>query len=147
MRICLLCVGKSSTKHLEPALQEYLQRLKPFSNVSIEVIPSSDTDSESSQLLKRLDGQDVVVLLDERGQEWSTPELAERIERWQNQGTKSVVMVVGGAFGVSQAVRDRADMVWSLSQLVFPHELVRLIVIEQLYRAYDVLRGGKYHHD
>lgn len=138
MRIRVLCVGKPTTKHLEPALQDYLTRLRPIAPVSIEVIAGSDADTESTQLLKRLSIQETVVLLDERGHQWSTSEFAEQIEQWQNHGVKSVVLVIGGAYGVNQAVQDRANVVWSLSRLVFPHELVRLLVVEQLYRAYCV---------
>jgi 23S rRNA (pseudouridine1915-N3)-methyltransferase len=147
MRIRVLCVGKQSTKHLEPAIRQYLQRLESIASVGIETVASSNIEDESTQLLRRLNKQELVVLFDERGKQLTTPALAQHIENWQNSGTKSVTMIIGGAYGVSQAVTDRADIVWALSRLVFPHELVRLIAIEQLYRAYDILRGGKYHHD
>jgi 23S rRNA (pseudouridine1915-N3)-methyltransferase len=147
VRIKLLCVGKTSTKHLEPALNEYLQRLRPYVSCTVDVVPGSDADAESAQLLKRIAPQDTVVLLDERGKVWSTPELAQQIDAWQNNAIKSIVFVIGGAFGVNETLRQRADSTWALSRLVFPHELVRLIVVEQLYRAYNVLGGGKYHHD
>ncbi len=114
--------------------------------MDIVVVPSSELATESQKLLSRLSPDDVVVLLDERGKQWSTPELSGQIESWQNQAAKSVVFVVGGAFGVTDDLPNRANHVWSLSTLVFPHEQVRLIVAEQLYRAYDLLHGGKYHH-
>ena len=146
MRIRLLCVGKGRTKHLDGALDDYLKRLTPLVRIDDEIVPSSGTTTETAMLLKRISDDEYVVLLDERGTLMTTPDVAARIERWQNDAVKTVVIIIGGAHGVGPEVHDRADLVWSLSPLVFPHELARLIVVEQLYRAYDLLRGGKYHH-
>lgn len=147
MKLTLLCVGRPRTQYLESAIDEYVTRLSRWVTFSIDVVPSSDLETESTKLLSRIRPDDMVVLLDERGVEWSTPELTGAIETWQNQSVKSVVLVVGGAYGVGAMVTQRANHVWALSRLVFPHEMVRLIVAEQLYRAYDLLNGGKYHHD
>ena len=147
MRIRVLCVGKVRTKHLESAIEEYLTRLAGAVRVEIEVVPASNITDETTALMKRLTADEYVVLLDERGMLLSTPELARRIEDCQNDAVKRVTFVIGGAHGVEPELSKRAQFVWSLSPLVFPHELVRLLVIEQLYRAYDILRGGKYHHD
>lgn len=146
MKLTLLCVGKPRTQYLEPAIEAYGARLKHWVSYDIVVVPASTIEQEASKLLARIQPDDRVILLDERGAEWSTPELAKQVENWQNQSVKSVVFVVGGAFGAHDSMQQRADSVWSLSRLVFPHELVRLLVSEQLYRAYDVLHGGKYHH-
>ncbi|MCA9331019.1 23S rRNA (pseudouridine(1915)-N(3))-methyltransferase RlmH [Candidatus Saccharibacteria bacterium] len=146
MRVRLLCVGKERTKYLDQAIAEYGKRLRPTVRVEIETVPASETTQETNSLLKRIVDDEYVILLDERGVLLSTPELAERIQELQNDAVRSVSFVVGGAHGVSAELRRRADMEWSLSPLVFPHELVRLVVMEQLYRAHDILRGGKYHH-
>ncbi|MBQ6130390.1 23S rRNA (pseudouridine(1915)-N(3))-methyltransferase RlmH [Candidatus Saccharibacteria bacterium] len=87
-----------------------------------------------------------VIVADERGKIISSPELSEKLEREFNQA-KEVVIIIGGAYGVSEEVRERADFVWSFSKLVFPHSLARLIVAEQIYRAQEISRGGKYHHE
>jgi 23S rRNA (pseudouridine1915-N3)-methyltransferase len=99
---------------------------------------------ESERLLKRLKQDDFVILLDERGNNLSSPELAALL---QGRGDHQVVIIIGGAFGVTPELRERADVVWSLSRLVFPHQLVRLILAEQLYRAQEITRGGQYHHE
>jgi Uncharacterized conserved protein len=103
-------------------------------------------DAESELLLKSLDPVDYVVLLDERGKMLSSPELAAVIEQRAINGAKKIHFVIGGAFGVNDAVRKRADLVWQLSKLVFPHQLVRLMLAEQVYRASTIIRGEKYHH-
>lgn len=146
MRIRLLCVGKTRTKYLEDALAEYVKRLSPMVRLDVDVIPASGVKAESAMIAKRLKKDEHVILLDERGTLLSTPQLAEVLHGLQNASVHAVVFVLGGAHGVDEAVSDRADYVWSLSPLVFPHEIVRLLVVEQLYRAYDLNRGGKYHH-
>ena len=147
MKLTILCVGKTRTEQFEPAIERYVDRLKRWVKLDIDVIPASDVEQESAKLLDRFGVDDTVILLDETGDNWSTPELAVRIEQCRNQSVRSLIFVIGGAYGVSGAVAQRANYVWSLSRLVFPHELVRLMLSEQLYRAYDVLHGGKYHHD
>lgn len=99
---------------------------------------------ESDRLLGRLSPDDFVILLDERGRNLSSPELSTVIMEHTSQ---SIVFIIGGAYGVTDDVRRRANLVWSLSKLVFPHQLVRLILTEQLYRAQEIARGGKYHHE
>ena len=101
---------------------------------------------ESENLLSHIHSTDAVVLLDERGANLSSPALSEKLQSYMNQATHNLIIVIGGAFGVNQDVFKRADFVWSLSPLVFPHQLVRLIVIEQLYRAHTIIAGEKYHH-
>ncbi len=92
------------------------------------------------------DEKDFVIVLDEIGKELSSPELANFIEKRCMDSGKRVVFIIGGAYGVDQKVKERADFVWSLSKLVFPHELVRIILVEQLYRACTIIRNEKYHH-
>lgn len=92
------------------------------------------------------DEKDFVVVLDERGKELSSMELAQFIEKRCMDSGKRVVFVIGGAYGVEQTVKDRADFTWSLSRLVFPHELVRIILAEQIYRACTIIKNESYHH-
>lgn len=101
---------------------------------------------ESQVILEAIDPADYLVLLDERGKMLSSPDLAGLIEQRALQGSKRIHFVIGGAYGVSQALRTRANLVWQLSKLVFPHQLVRLILAEQVYRACTIIRGEKYHH-
>lgn len=91
-------------------------------------------------------GQQYVILLDERGKNLSSPELSEALSR-QFVNSKEVVIIIGGAFGVSEEVRQKSNLVWSLSRLVFPHQLVRVMLAEQIYRAQEIAVGGKYHHE
>ncbi|MEO8863260.1 MAG: 23S rRNA (pseudouridine(1915)-N(3))-methyltransferase RlmH [Candidatus Saccharimonadales bacterium] len=142
----IFAIGKSKTEYHEDAIADYQKRLSRWTNLKWDVMPSSDIETESKKILGRLSTDVCVVLLDERGIEWSSPRVAEFIEDSQNNSIKDIAFIIGGPHGVTDELRDRADVVWSLSHLVFPHEMVRLIVAEQLYRAYDMLHGGSYHH-
>jgi 23S rRNA (pseudouridine1915-N3)-methyltransferase len=110
-------------------------------------MPSADTlEKEGEAILKLIKDGDKVVLLDERGKDVDTSAFSAMLGRHLQEGTKRLVFVIGGAFGVSDTVRERADATLKLSSLVLPHMLVRLILVEQLYRAASILEGGKYHH-
>lgn len=101
---------------------------------------------EGEMITGFLQKDDYLVLLDEHGKQLSSPELANFIQQRANESAKTIVFLIGGAFGVSDEVKKRANYQWSLSKLVFPHQLVRLIVAEQLYRACTIIRNEKYHH-
>jgi 23S rRNA (pseudouridine1915-N3)-methyltransferase len=103
-------------------------------------------EKEAQRILHRLKPGDFVVVLDERGKAWSSADLARELTRWQNHHP-SVALVIGGPEGLTDEVRQRANQVWSLSALTFPHGLVRVIVVEQLYRAWTILQGHPYHKD
>lgn len=144
MKITIISVGKPHDSTISEAIATYETRLKKHCSLAWELIPPSDKGQESRRILDRLKGY--VILLDETGRLLSTPDVSAHIERLQNGSIKELSIVIGGAYGVSDELNQRADFVWSLSPLVFPHQLVRLILVEQLYRAYDLLSGGKYHH-
>jgi 23S rRNA (pseudouridine1915-N3)-methyltransferase len=144
MKITILTVGKAHDRTLADAIAEYQLRLQNQVKLQWVFISVSEKQQESAELLKRLRGY--VILLDETGTMLTTPQFAEHLERLQNNSVKELMIVIGGSYGVSETVKNRADFVWSLSRLVFPHQLVRLILAEQLYRAYDLLAGGRYHH-
>lgn len=102
--------------------------------------------AEGSLITQQLTKEDYLILLDERGKNISSPELATTIQQRGNESTKRIVFVIGGAFGVDETVFRRANYVWSLSKLVFPHMIVRLVLAEQIYRACSIIRNEKYHH-
>ena len=103
-------------------------------------------EEETQRILAKIKPSDFVILLDERGKNISSPELAKMLSNGF-VNSQNFVIIIGGAFGVSEELRKRANFVWSLSKLVFPHQIVRLVLIEQIYRAQEISSGGKYHHE
>lgn len=101
---------------------------------------------EAALILQALQPDDQLLLLDERGKQLSSPDLAQLIQQKANESTRRIVFLIGGAFGVDESITRRANFVWSLSKLVLPHMLVRLVLAEQVYRACTILRNEKYHH-
>ena len=146
MKIICLSVGKKHDKVLADAIEQYQTRLSGFVNFSFEYIPTCDVKSESAAILKFLKDEDEVILLDETGRTVTNAELASDLESAMNKSTKRTVFIIGGAYGVNQQVKDRSNKIYSLSKLVFPHQIVRLLLVEQLYRSFSILSGGKYHH-
>ena len=143
--IRIICGGKKNTGWTEEAISEYEKRLrKPF-EVKWEFL-------EEEKLMKRLHdwpfrrGQEWVICCDERGENISSDEYSRSLEKAFVDGTE-VVILIGGAYGFDAEIRGKADFVWSFSKLVFPHMIARLIVTEQIYRAQEISRGGKYHHE
>lgn len=151
MSVRVLAVGKKHEKWVTDGIARYEQRLrKPF-DASWQLLPHSAREGEaarveeSDRILTKVDRDTFLVLLDERGRNVDSPALARTLQGAFDSG-KSVTVVIGGAYGVDDRVRQRADFVWSLSLLVFPHQLVRLILAEQLYRAQEIAGGRPYHH-
>mgnify|MGYP001476154557 CR=1 FL=1 len=148
--IRIIAIGKKHDSWLQPGIERFQKRLRPPYDVSWLLLPYSAhydqtaRDDESEAIMKRLGDDDFVILLDETGKTFSTPEIAKQIELIAAQ--KTITLVIGGAYGVNQALKQRADFTWSFSQLVFPHMIMRLLVIEQLYRIQEVNKGGPYHH-
>lgn len=151
MSITIYAIGKKHESWIVEGLERYQKRLKAPFTVEWVLLPHSSLEGvgarqeESERILMRLDGFDYVVLLDERGRELDSPGLASLLTAQLNH-SKKVAIVIGGAYGVTDELRASTQFVWSLSPLVFPHQLVRLITVEQLYRAQDITTGGKYHH-
>jgi len=146
MKLLIVSPGKPHSAELVDAIRTYETRLRSALLVEWAFPAAGSKDTEGAAILKFLKQDDYVVLLDERGKEIDSPGLAAILEKKLTSGTKRLVFVIGGAFGVSDAVTERADTVISLSKLVFPHMLVRLLLVEQLYRAWSIRTGGKYHH-
>jgi 23S rRNA (pseudouridine1915-N3)-methyltransferase len=141
--IRVIAGGKKSKNWVLEGQDEYFCRLKKPFDVRIEYWD----DEKIANLGPKwpFDGQDYVILLDERGEILSSPELSSKLERAFIEG-KNVVMIIGAAFGVPVSVREKADFVLSISKMVFPHELMRVLLAEQIYRAQEIARGSKYHH-
>jgi 23S rRNA (pseudouridine1915-N3)-methyltransferase len=146
MNVVIFAVGKPKTNFFDLAIAEYQKRLSRWVKLQWRFFPTSNKAEETKQLLASLPTDAYVILLDERGVQRSTPELAQHLEKLQNQATKNLIFIIGGAHGVDDSLMKRVDFTWSLSKLVFPHEQVRLMLGEQLYRAYDINANGSYHH-
>jgi 23S rRNA (pseudouridine1915-N3)-methyltransferase len=156
MKIVAMSVGKPHDSSLKSAIDMYSDRLGHYFPFAWEILPPpklagkmSEADlkmEEGRQIVSRLQSSDFLILLDERGKLLSSPELANLIAQKANQGMNKLVFLIGGAYGVSAEVKARTQFTWSISPLVFPHMLVRLILAEQLYRACTILRNEKYHH-
>ena len=154
MRISLLAVGTRLPAWIGDGFETYRKRLPGHIRLELVEIPGgarSGRDSarnaraeESARILRRVDGSDLLIALDERGREWSTTELAGELEKWLAESPR-VALAVGGADGLDEACRDRAQRLWSLSRLTLPHGMVRVLVAEQLYRAWTLLAGHPYH--
>ncbi|RYD93135.1 MAG: 23S rRNA (pseudouridine(1915)-N(3))-methyltransferase RlmH [Sphingobacteriales bacterium] len=141
---------------IDEGISYYFNKTKPYNPVSLHILQlpkkAATTDPERTKaleeemILKKLQPQHYLVLLDERGKMHSSVQWSREFQELMNRGTKTLVILIGGAFGVSAAVKQQAKQVWSLSALVFPHQLVRLIVAEQVYRAFSILNNSPYHH-
>lgn len=141
--IHIIAGGRKHLDWVNIAVSEYQKRLKKPFNIEWELIG----EEKLSQYLAKwpFSGQQYVILLDERGRNLSSPELSGILSQ-QFVNSREVVIIIGGAFGVSEEIRQKSNLVWSLSRLVFPHQLVRAILAEQVYRAQEIWNGGKYHH-
>ena len=152
MTLRIITVGKKHEAWVLEGISRFQERLrKPF-DIEWVFLPHSAYDSsktrqdESERILSRLDRGDYVILLDERGKMIDSLNISKLIEDRINL-SKQIVFIIGGAYGVDESVFERADFVWSLSPLVFPHQLVRLILTEQIYRAQEIAGGKPYHHE
>ncbi len=156
MRIRILAVGSKMPRWVEDGSSEYLKRMPREMPVSFQEIPmakrqkNADPEklkiAEGDNILSQLSSADHVVAMEVKGKPWTTLELAQQLDRWRMQG-KDLALLVGGPDGLSDACRLRADQQWSLSPLTLPHPLVRVILAEQIYRAWSVLQGHPYHRE
>ena len=157
MNIELLAIGKTKTGFVAEGMEEYLRRLRRYVPFSLTELPDvrnagrlpqeEQKEAEGILLLGKMTPADHVVLLDERGKQFTSREFASRLENIMASGKKRLLLVVGGPYGFSKAVYSRADEMLSLSKMTFNHEMVRLFMTEQTYRAMTILRGEPYHHD
>lgn len=157
MKIALLQTGKTTDKNISVIADLYSSRISKYSSFEIITLPDvkntknmphdEQKTKEGRKIIQSLTGEDLVILLDEKGKEFSTAELASWIEKQFMVARKRIVFVIGGPWGFSEEVYKRADMKISLSRMTFPHQLVRLLFLEQLYRVFTIIKGEPYHHE
>jgi 23S rRNA (pseudouridine1915-N3)-methyltransferase len=146
MRWHIIAIGKPRLDFARLGIEEYAARLKPFVPVTVHYLKASSRDGESLALLDRSKGM-LRVVLDERGAHVPSRELAHKLGAWEMQGPRDFALLVGGADGHSDEVRQAAGWMWSLSKLTLQHELALVVALEQLYRAYTIKAGLPYHRD
>ena len=157
MKITLLLVGKTAQDFVQKGMDEFCGRLKHYIPFELEIIPDLKNtknlsfeqvkEKEGELILKNIQSGDYLVLLDERGKEFSSLKFAEYIEKKTHTVSKRLVFLIGGPYGFSQKVYDAAQEKISLSKMTFSHQLIRLIFAEQLYRAMTILNNEPYHHE
>lgn len=156
MKLQFWAIGKNHEPYVKDGVDLFTKRISNYYPVEWNILPTPKNAAMLSEMdLKKKEGdmitgflqkEDYLVLLDEHGKQLSSEGLAAFIQQRANESVKTIVFLIGGAFGVSDAVKQRANYQWSLSKLVFPHQLVRLILAEQVYRACSINRNEKYHH-
>jgi len=157
MKITLLVVGKTVDKYLIEGLEKYLNRLKHYISFNISVIPelkntknlteAQQKGSEAALILKQIINTDSVILLDEKGKKYSSVQFANYLNKQMIGSVQHIVFVIGGPYGFDESVYKRAQGSISLSDMTFSHQMVRLFFVEQLYRAFTILKGEPYHHE
>ena len=158
MRITIACVGKIKEKYLDAGIAEFTKRLAPFCKLEImaineERMPDDPSPAMKQQVLEKetqrlmaiIPENSYVILLDVIGRQLSSPELAAKLDSLALAGNSHITFVIGGAFGYTDALRKRADLALSFSKMTFTHQMIRLLLIEQIYRAFKISRGEKYH--
>lgn len=154
MKIVVLSVGRVRQRFVLEAEGEYLQRIKGSFQVELVELGMESPESmrpaevqlrEAEEVLKKTKSYDYLVVLDERGKEMTSKALSDFVQTRMNSGIKSVCFVIGGAYGFAEKVRQQADLILSLSTLTFPHQLTRLLLVEQLYRSHTLIKGISYH--
>ena len=150
MKLRFIWPGKTKDERLRSLIEDYLKRLSRFSRCEIVEVKESRTrdvtavNRESQRMLEAIGDSTVAMLLDLDGSDWSSPELAKQVQRWENEGTKEVAIVIGGPEGISTEVQSRANVRWRLTRLTLTHEMARVLACEQFYRAYAINRGLPY---
>lgn len=157
MRINLVCMGKTDDKEITNLVKYYQNRLPKYWNFEIIEIPDvKNAKNLSPDLLKKEEGRlflnlidhsDTVILLDEKGKQFTSREFASKIDQWMSSSVKKVSLIIGGAYGFSDEMYERANEKMSLSKMTFTHQMIRLFFVEQIYRADQILQGKPYHND
>ncbi len=157
MKIKILAVGKTDDRHLEILIDRYMKRLTHYLSATLEILPdvkNAKNMSEKEQkrvegesILKKIQTSDHVVLLDEKGKEFRSIEFSKYLQKKMNAGTRNLVLVIGGPYGFSDSLYQRADGKLSLSKMTMSHQMIRLFLAEQIYRAFTILRNEPYHHE
>ena len=156
--IKIVCVGKIKEKPMQQCINEYLKRLQPYAKTEIVEVediaaPQSNSDAQNEQvkqkegerILSKIKKEDTVVLLSLKGKMYSSPQLADKLQDIFSYQGSNITFVIGGSLGTSNEVNQRADVQWKISDLTFPHQLCRLMVLEQIYRSFRILNNEPYH--
>ena len=156
MEIKIIAIGKTDRTELEQLIKSYQNRLKHYVRFSIEIIPDIKNsknlsekklkEKEGELILKKINDSDFVILLDENGSEMNSIKFSKFLQKKMNSGLKRLILVIGGPYGFSQIVYNKSFTKLAVSKMTFSHQMVRLFVIEQLYRAYTILKNEPYHH-
>lgn len=156
MTIKLLAIGKTDSSQLSALTKEYENRLKHYVKFELEIIPDikntknlSETqqkEKEGEAILKKLNPTDVLILLDENGKQYTSVDFSKFLQKQMNAGFKQLVLVIGGPYGFSDAIYKQARGKISLSKMTFSHQMIRLFIVEQVYRAFTILKNEPYHH-
>jgi len=156
MKITFLWMGKTTERWLQEGIDKYVERLKHYISLTVEIVPipknlpkqdvAKQKEMEGDALLNRVSPTDEVYLLDERGVSYSSEGLADFLQKKTLANVKNLILVIGGPFGFSEKLYQRANGQISFSQLTFSHQMIRLLVCEQVYRAFTMIRGEAYHH-
>lgn len=157
MDICVLSIGKISSQWIKQGLDLFETRLKKYVSFNPLILPDVKNakslsidlikDEESKMIASQLNSSDYVVLMDEQGKEFTSRQFSEWFQKQMNSGKKRLVLIIGGPYGFSQNIYERADSKIALSKMTFTHEMAKLLLTEQIYRAFSILRGEPYHHD
>lgn len=157
MQIELWTLGKEDKKEIADAVSIYTKRLKHYTKFSIIYIDNSKINNQLSKehilnkeaelILSKLSDKDMLITLDETGQELTSVSFANKLNTWFHQSSHKIVFLIGGSYGIAAQLHQRSYFKFSLSQLTFPHQIVRLLFTEQLYRAFTILKNEKYHHE
>lgn len=142
--IKIVCVGKIKEKYLQDAINDYMKRLSKYHKVEIVELEDSNINEEKVRILKHIDSKDYVITLDIEGKELSSVELSEKLDKTFITNS-NICFVIGGSYGLDRDVKDRANFSLSFSKLTFPHQLFRVILLEQIYRCFKILNNETYH--
>lgn len=148
MNIRILCVGTLKEKYWKEAIAEYSKRLNAYCSLSVEEVresPIEDVNDEGERILKKIKADEVVISLEIQGASKSSQELSSDLDALALSGKSNIVFVIGGSMGLSSAVSSRADRSLSFSKMTFPHQMMRVILLEQIYRSFKISRNEKYH--
>jgi len=156
MNIEIWSLGKENESFIDEGIRYYFQKTKPYNSIELILLQTAKKNAtadaerakqqEEELILKKLQPHHYLILLDERGKQLNSIQWSQQFQQCMNQGVKTLVLLIGGAFGVTDNIRKQAKQVWSLSPLVFPHQMVRLILAEQVYRVFSILNNSPYHH-
>lgn len=155
MKISIWCIGKTDEKYLEDGISKYLKRLTHYTRISLDIFKDVKPGQTAEETLKReadlifskLKSDDILILMDEKGESYTSVQFASYLEKLQVQAGKHIIFLIGGAFGHHSSIRSRANHSISLSKMTFSHQMVRLFLAEQIYRAFTIIRNEKYHNE